>query len=67
MIGSAAWSIAMLAEGNIDAVYFPNIYKWDIMGGVALLDHDDFDIRITANANDNDLCTLYAQGRWIID
>ena len=33
MVGSAAWSVAMLAAGNIDAVYFPNIYKWDIMGG----------------------------------
>lgn len=67
MVGSAAWSVAMLAEGNIDAVYFPNIYKWDIMGGVALLDHDDFDIRITKHPADNDLCTLYAKGRWIID
>lgn len=67
MVGSAAWSVAMLAEGNIDAVYFPNIYKWDIMGGVALLDHDNFDIRITEDPTDNYLCTLYAKGRWIID
>ena len=67
MVGSAAWSVAMLAAGNIDAVYFPNIYKWDIMGGVALLDHDNFDVQITEHANDKDLCTLYAQGRWIID
>ena len=46
MVGSAAWSVAMLAEGNVDAVYFPDICRWDVMGGVALLDHDNFEIII---------------------
>ena len=67
MAGSAAWSVAMLAEGNIDAVYFPDIYRWDVMGGVALLGDDNFEVLIDDNSYDKDLCTLYAKGKWVSD